>query len=677
MREITISELDNRIDIIQEWIGKAGLALAGFYDPNRRVFWRESPHPEKRDSGYHATSTNRAFHAMCEYLRFLEEDDKGNRVNREGIENALKTLKGIAEGYIALAPTKLDEILTSRTNARNMFTDSQFLTSVSLLEHLVKYTDRMRVDLKATRIAAEEVAIRTKNDLEASIGGKFTGADEVHDFVTLHAVRGLDAFGSPNLYKSVGFPQRLSARIKDTILDLLAFHFAGVSSRFDPVELTFSIALLNRFPTPDVIPLTDRAIRSIAEAQSDDGSWPVTRSVSYASKKHLHITSYEIALTLTNLFIRKVIEGSLDLCGLIYPCLVKAFELVISYYNEINEARGWVNDQTRRKGMLESWATAIVLTFLIHLHDAFICLRQALILKKYERIIDAKALAVKPWPDMIPSMRSRVSIQREFINEISDPTDGGQLTSQIKQQIIDPIAYDWIQRPTRSSLLFYGPPGTRKTSMAIAVGKAIGWPVLIFYPPHFLRRGGLDGFEAAADEIFNDLLRLRRVVVLFDECEEFFKKRIVDTQLGSRTIGAFITAGMLPRLQLLRETRWVVFILCTNSELDELDPAVTRRGRFDYVQEIALPTPSAQVAYVKKRLKEASNVLEASVLDALRDFYSNVESRKLSSDTSFALLDDLIETVIVDWRGGKEVDSAEVLRLLIELAEYPGPKCLA
>jgi SpoVK/Ycf46/Vps4 family AAA+-type ATPase len=101
----------------------------------------------------------------------------------------------------------------------------------------------------------------------------------------------------------------------------------------------------------------------------------------------------------------------------------------------------------------------------------------------------------------------------------------------------------------------------------------------VLSPPDFLHNGGIEGFEALADSVFDDLLRLRRVVVLFDESEGFFKTRKSNEPLESRTTGAFITSGMLPRLQALHDNRWIVFVLATNSPLDELDEAVRRPGR--------------------------------------------------------------------------------------------------
>lgn len=117
-------------------------------------------------------------------------------------------------------------------------------------------------------------------------------------------------------------------------------------------------------------------------------------------------------------------------------------------------------------------------------------------------------------------------------------------------------------------------------------------------PPVFLSNG-IEGFEAAADEIFEDLVHLRRTVVLFDECEEFFKWRPTSTVLESRTVGAFITSGMLPRLQRLRENRWIVFAINSNSEAFELDDAVTRRGRLDKAARMGHPVLEAQLRYLR------------------------------------------------------------------------------
>jgi AAA+ superfamily predicted ATPase len=362
----------------------------------------------------------------------------------------------------------------------------------------------------------------------------------------------------------------------------------------------------------------------------------------------------------------------------VHPALASSFELIKSHYISLEKADGWVNDHTRKKGIVESWATAIVLTFLIHYHDALQLKLQHDILSKYQPIVDVRYAPnignQYAWPDLIPVLRSNSIIDSRVIEELSDPSDNERIKRGIETELLRPIEQSWIHRPKNSSLILYGPPGTRKTSLAIGMGRSIRWPIIILSPPLFLRKAGLEGFEASADEIFSDLARLRRIVVLFDECEEFFKKRVENDQPGSRTSGAFITAGMLPRLQMLREKRWLIFILGTNSALTDLDEAVRRQGRFDLAAEIHHPVLSAQLKYVERKLPDA----ELSTL-VKRILKNNVEKRVDSVEikpVSFSLIDELIRESKHKKLEGKDVKEDELNAFLIDRLTHPGPKRL-
>ncbi|MGH9718788.1 MAG: AAA family ATPase [Bryobacteraceae bacterium] len=91
----------------------------------------------------------------------------------------------------------------------------------------------------------------------------------------------------------------------------------------------------------------------------------------------------------------------------------------------------------------------------------------------------------------------------------------------------------------------------------------------------------LTAIDKASARIFNDLLELRKVVVLFDECDEMFRSR---SDPNRQDIGMlrFIVPGMLPKLQRLKKhgERHGVIVVATNY-YERLDSAIIRPGRID------------------------------------------------------------------------------------------------
>ena len=185
-------------------------------------------------------------------------------------------------------------------------------------------------------------------------------------------------------------------------------------------------------------------------------------------------------------------------------------------------------------------------------------------------------------------------------------------------------------------------------SLVEALARDLGWPILTLSPPDFLNPAGLAGFEVKAAQIFHDLMHLRRVVVLFDECDDFFRARFREpgAPIGLPTIGAFVTAGVLPRLRAVRSNRWVILAVATNCQRDELDPAALQRGVFDYQQDIGLPALAAQVRYAESQLGAKSEEA-AALVDALARFdrhksIPDADETQARGAVSFALLDDLM-----------------------------------
>jgi len=636
LEAVSVSSLHQEIESLNEWIILAGKALRGFYNRRKGVFWRDSFAKDVADNECHPTSTNRSFYALHEYLRFLIEEDLDHK---DPVSSIQEILTGVAEKYLGKLPTKKDWVLRSKANQLNMFTESHVLVSVALLGRL-KQRLNVRVDMDRVIQEARTIALENQKHLKQWGGGKVHGEDEVHDFVTMHAARGLDAF-----FGMAGRTWRASAdlndRIKRDVVQQLGYYHANVGSKFDPAELAFSVCSLNRFTSRDTAPLTASSLECIVNSQASDGSWPTARLISYTASRLLHVASYEVALALAQLLLRNVYDRDISGGIKLLPSLNRAVDLVKGSYIEGVDLQGWANDHTRRIGLIESWTTAIVLTFLIHYRDALREIVQHVTLVKLKGTSALNRQRTDAsWPDIDSWVCNLRRVRRVAFRSASDTSVKQQLSRSIDDLVIRPIVENPVKRPSAASILFHGPPGSRKTTLVRGIASALGWPLVPISPPDFLRKGGLEGFEGSAADIFDDLMRLRRVVVLFDECEDFFKARPKNQNLESRTIGAFITAGMLPRLQMLKDNRWVIFVLATNSDLSELDIAAIRPGRFDFAEAILYPSQNLALTYVAKnftRPRLAVSKREA-VRKALADIYKN-----RPEGVPFLTLDELVK----------------------------------
>lgn len=240
-----------------------------------------------------------------------------------------------------------------------------------------------------------------------------------------------------------------------------------------------------------------------------------------------------------------------------------------------------------------------------------------------------------PWFDIPPHAWTSEDTTETLVKKFfwTDPTDDEKIKTQLLDKVVQPIFNSSFGRPPKSSAycgILKGPPGTRKTSLVNSLSAALKWP-MISVPASVILAHGWDQMEARAQVVFRRLGYLNRCVVFFDEFEEFFREREDNTERVSRsesgagngnvsdvasrleagarngvakpapdnrTIAAFITSAMLPRLQDLHDSRHCVVLLATNNA-DKLDEAVRRAGRFDFQVMIGHPSFLRAASYAK------------------------------------------------------------------------------
>jgi|GEM_PF-5285411 len=647
------------LDVVDRWLVRACESLLSTWDDQTGNFWRDSwktdadtaeaepQEPPSVGRGKGATSNNRSFQALVAAAYFFSENDVVSRRSQVLWDQIKTSVRRMIEEYFCLP---LKSLRSHGENGENPYTDAQLLLSLSLaLSPVTAATCDFALDAAVRQVLeayhGELISVVVRQ--LSNEGVKVHESARIHHFLTLHSIRAIDAAartvansgrnGSADASTDGLFEHaELLNRVRDEIIQQLGLHLLPAPS-FDSSALVSCCALMARFTGDADSPVIEQGVTALVKDQSDRGMWASAGVLSFGRRRLVYIPSVELSLVLGNLILLDLQESNLALFTLASPALEASFRLVQSSYAKHLDASGWRNDRTRAGYEIESWTTAVALQFLIVYRDVLWRARQEQILRKYRASRDVPAFA-SFWADLnwiVPEQERyrQLTAQRPDSNRIRefaslvDPTKNNGIIEGLVDEILEPTLSHVNERPVETaSFLLYGPPGTRKTSLIVAIAKALNWPLVTLSPPVFLKNG-IEGFEAAADEIFEDLLHLRRAVVLFDECEEFFKWRPPSTVVESRTVGAFITSGMLPRLQRLRENRWIVFAINSNSEAFELDDAVTRRGRLDKAARVGHPVLEAQLRYLRGwRSRFTGQALERRHLDWLGKHLRAVES---------------------------------------------------
>jgi hypothetical protein len=269
--------------------------------------------------------------------------------------------------------------------------------------------------------------------------------------------------------------------------------------------------------------------------------------------------------------------------------------------------------QTLEKGQPESWATAVVHMFLSELQTVLAGQIQQKILKKYR---------VTPPPNRKDASReSEVGALLDI--EIVLPGQKHSLSKILSERVVEnyrtqtegSLRRKAIKAPL--SALLFGPPGTSKTQVTRAVAADIGWPLIEISPSDFVK-GRLENVYPQANEIFEDLMDLSGVVVLFDEMDALVQTRDGDFHLDITS--QFLTTMMLPKLAELHDQGRVVFFMATNFQ-ERFDPAIKRAGRFDLLLCMGPPSRVEKLKKLRSFFGEGASESETKLAAELIEQY--------------------------------------------------------
>jgi hypothetical protein len=346
---------------------------------------------------------------------------------------------------------------------------------------------------------------------------------------------------------------------------------------------------------PELTSIQRVALRTFFDSQRKDGTWPLSRPLfHYKNFGNAYCYEYEM---LTQLLSERKLQ---DLLLEYLPNLSAAVESVLeSAYSVQEGVQAWTSGHHPQIEFPESWATASVYHF-IYVLDRLLAeaVRQQLF--RYLDLpfpepppIEYRAVFAKDFLDSTVKVKGKVRSLKDFL--------WTEFVSPLSKEADSIAKGEKFKKGTPLSAIFFGPPGTSKTELSKQIADFLGWPLLSIDPSHLLRNG-MDGIQAEANAIFRMLEETERVVVLFDEFDEFVRERgSSDAEQFSR----LLTTAMLPKLVGIRKRRTLIFIIATNN-IQQFDLAIQRPGRFDRLVQIMPPTYKAKLT--KKNWGAEENV---------------------------------------------------------------------
>lgn len=582
---------------------ESAACLVDLWDSARGSFWRSTEHriaeQDKGTAGVFPTVTFRSLEAL---LRLIEDYPGW----AEPSTIALATDNVVP----ALLSRKENELrstlgLTSEGGALNPFTLSLYIDCLAGICRCGRLNDQLRE--KATKKLEAAVQHLLKYSTLALPSRARAG---VHPFVLFHIARAI-ATSAPYLRsrttaRQLGdFRSSLAGTAKQHVRVLLAQDSLGVINPGEGVALAFCAAILATDRELEDLTFVNAALRVAFKFQDPAGCWPLGRIVpenkDIEVKRDLQIPTYEIAWGLTEAVFSlvefkrdRLTEGITDSA---FACLMRATRYIAASAVQLESGekpnRGWCSEHAFGKPIIESWTTATVLQAALSFHE----LTQAVY---RQRILGRFASADPRDPDW-PKWQRWSTYKAE-----SEPEDDARVLEYLDRVIVQSILSSPGRLPRAThknvSILFFGPPGTAKTTLVKALADGLRWPVVFLSPGNFIERG-LEYIEAQARSVFEMLQQLSQVVVLFDECDELFRDRkpLPGTD-QVRNITAFVTASMLPKLQDLHDRGRVVFAICTN-HLESMDPAIKRGGRIDHLIGIGPPDKIARKGIIEQTLQ--------------------------------------------------------------------------
>lgn len=241
----------------------------------------------------------------------------------------------------------------------------------------------------------------------------------------------------------------------------------------------------------------------------------------------------------------------------------------------------------------------------------------------------------------------------------------GQLEAFFNEHVIDIIfnaeKYHALGIEFPSAIVLYGPPGCGKTFAVERLVEFIGWPSYSI-DSNSIGSPYIHETSKKISEVFDQAIDSAPSVVIIDEMESFLSNRCSGSS-GLHHVEE--VAEFLRRIPDAIKNK--VLIIGMTNLIEMIDPAILRRGRFDHIIEVGMPSREEVASLVDSllsKLPKSADLKVDSLLDAL--------TGKALSDSTFVIR----EAARLAAKTGKtEVDQESIKNALNSLPKEQEKKC--
>ena len=134
-------------------------------------------------------------------------------------------------------------------------------------------------------------------------------------------------------------------------------------------------------------------------------------------------------------------------------------------------------------------------------------------------------------------------------------------------------------------IVLHGPPGCGKTFAVERLGEHLDWPILSIDSTS-VASPYIHETSRKVGEVFDQAMDAAPSVIVIDEMESYLSDRQIHNSTGLHHVEE--VAEFLRRIP--EASKCQVLVIGMTNRLEMIDPAILRRGRFDHVVEVEMPS---------------------------------------------------------------------------------------